>query len=299
MATRSPGEQQSERPGPATPGEGRTPKPRTTRARRLQRPSRPPLWVLAPAALGGALLLLPLAALVLRLDWRAVPATLAAPETLEALGLSLGTAAVATALCLVLGVPLALVIARTEGTLATVLRALTTLPLVLPPLVGGLALLSLLGRGGLLGDWLFGLGIRVPFTTPAVVIAQTFVALPFLVISVEGALRGHGDGYERVAESLGASPWTVLRRVTLPMIAPSLAAGAILCFTRALGEFGATALFAGNSAGVTRTVPLAIYTAFNGAGVSQDAALVLSLTLMLVAIIALLCLRSRATAVAP
>lgn len=257
------------------------------------RHARLPAALLAPAAIGAATLLLPLAALLLRIDWAGVPRTLAAPETLSALGLSLGTATAATVLCTALGVPLALVIARADGAAAALLRACVTLPLVLPPLVGGLALLSLLGRGGLLGDWLLGFGIRIPFTTLAVVIAQTFVALPFLVISVEGALRARGSAYERVAENLGARPWTVLRRVTLPLLAPGLAAGAILCFTRALGEFGATALFAGNAAGSTRTVPLAIYTAFNGAGVAQDTALTLSLLLVLLAVVALLCMRTR------
>lgn len=260
--------------------------------------ARLPLGVLIPACVAIATLVLPLAALILRVDWASVPGTLAEPATRSALGLSLLTATIATGLCVVLGVPLALVIARAEGALATILRALTTLPLVLPPLVGGLALLTLLGRGGLLGDWLLDLGIRVPFTTPAVVLAQTFVALPFLVISVEGALRGLDTGYERVAESLGARPWTVLRRVTLPLLAPSLVAGAILCFTRALGEFGATALFAGNAEGTTRTMPLAIYTAFNGAGVTQDVAITLSLLLVFVAIVALLCMRSRVAGVA-
>lgn len=260
--------------------------------------SRLPLGVIVPAVIGIAILVLPLAALVLRVDWSSVPATLADPATRSALGLSLLTASIATVLCVILGVPLALLIARTRGPLATLLRALTTLPLVLPPLVGGLALLTLLGRGGLLGDWLLELGIRVPFSTPAVIIAQTFVALPFLVIAVEGALRGLDADMERVAESLGATPWTVLRRITLPLLAPSLAAGAILCFTRALGEFGATALFAGNAEGSTRTMPLAIYTAFNGAGVTQDVAITLSLVLVLVAIVALLCMRSRVTGVA-
>lgn len=260
--------------------------------------ARLPLGVLVPACVAIATLVLPLAALILRVDWASVPGTIAEPATRSALGLSLLTATIATGLCVVLGVPLALVIARAEGALATVLRALTTLPLVLPPLVGGLALLTLLGRGGLLGDWLLDLGIRVPFTTPAVVLAQTFVALPFLVISVEGALRGLDSGYERVAESLGAKPWTVLGRVTLPLLAPSLVAGAILCFTRALGEFGATALFAGNAEGTTRTMPLAIYTAFNGAGVTQDVAITLSLLLVFVAVVALLCMRSRVAGVA-
>lgn len=252
-----------------------------------------PRLIAIPAILAVAMLMLPLAALLIRVDWARVPDVLLMPETYSALGLSLLTAVVATVLCILLGVPLALYIARTDGLLSAVLRACTTLPLVLPPLVGGLALLSLLGRGGLLGDWLLSMGIRIPFTTTAVILAQTFVALPFLVISVEGALRSRDVGYERVAESLGAGPWTVLRRVTLPLLAPSLVAGSILCFTRALGEFGATALFAGNSPGTTRTMPLAIYTAFNGAGVTQDTALTLSLMLVLVAIIALLFMRSR------
>lgn len=257
--------------------------------------SRLPAAVWIPAALAAAILVLPLIALFLRVDWAQLPATLVSAEALSALGLSLTTASIATALCVLLGVPLALVIARTRGVLAAILRALTTLPLVLPPLVGGLALLSLFGRGGVLGGTLEGFGIQIPFTTVAVVMAQTFVALPFLVITVEGALRGlHGD-FERTAEGLGARPWTVLRRVTLPLLAPSLTAGAILCFTRALGEFGATALFAGNTPGTTRTMPLAIYTAFNGAGVSQDTALTLSLLLILVAVVALLFTRSRST----
>lgn len=251
-----------------------------------------------PAVLASAILVLPLAALFLRVDWAQVPATITSPDALSALGLSLLTATIATTLCVLLGLPLALTIARAPAPLATALRALTTLPLVLPPLVGGLALLSLLGRGGVFGDALASIGIRVPFTTAAVIIAQTFVSLPFLVIAVEGALRNLDRGFERAAEGLGAKPWTVLRRVTLPLLAPSLAAGTILCFTRALGEFGATALFAGNAEGTTRTMPLAIYTAFNGAGVSQDIALALSLMLVLVAGVALLSMRTKPTGIA-
>ncbi len=171
------------------------------------------------------------------------------------------------------------------------LRTLATLPLVLPPLVGGIALLALLGRNGLLGATFSLAGIRIPFTTTAVVIAQTFVALPFLVISVEGALRSVGTRYETVAAGLGAGRFTVFRRVTLPLAAPGLLAGTVLCFARALGEFGATALFAGNAAGTTRTMPLAIYTAFNGAGVSEDTAIALSLMLILVAVAVLLVMR--------
>src|SRR5690606_24797860 len=229
---------------------------------------------------------------LVRLDWAGVPAAISSPEALQALGLSLSTAAVAMVLCLLLGVPLALVIARSTGWLPPVLRTLTTLPLVLPPLVGGIALLSLLGRTGLLGGVRAVADIQIPFTTAAVVIAQTFVALPFLVISVEGALRAVGTGHEQVAAGLGASRFTVFRRVTLPLAAPGLLAGTVLCFARALGEFGATALFAGNALGVTRTLPLAIYTAFNGAGVREDTAIALSLMLIVVAIAVLLLMRS-------
>lgn len=254
-----------------------------------------PPWLIVPATLGALVLVLPFVALLTRLDWPGVPAAITSPEALQALGLSLSTAVVATALCLVLGVPLALVIARSEGWLPAVLRTLTTLPLVLPPLVGGIALLSLLGRNGLLGGVLSVAGIQIPFTTAAVVVAQTFVALPFLVISVEGSLRAIGTGHELVAASLGASRFTVFRRVTLPLAAPGLLAGTVLCFARALGEFGATALFAGNAPGVTRTMPLAIYTAFNGAGVREDTAIALSLMLIIVAVVVLLLMRSWRT----
>jgi molybdate transport system permease protein len=166
----------------------------------------------------------------------------------------------------------------------------------MPPLVGGIALLYLLGRNGLVGGFLeLAFGIQLPFTTAAVVIAQSFVALPFLVIAVEGALRTAGTGFETIAATLGAGRWTVFRRVTLPTILPGLLAGTVLAFARALGEFGATALFAGNAAGVTRTMPLAIYTAFNGAGATQDSAIALSLLLVVVGIIILLLLRSWRT----
>lgn len=261
-------------------------------------PSRPPSWLIVPAALGTALLVLPFVALLARLDWAGVPAAITSDAALQALGLSLTTAAIATVLCLLLGVPLAVLIARAPGWLAAVLRTLTTLPLVLPPLVGGIALLTLLGRQSVLGELLGEIGIRIPFTTTAVVIAQTFVAMPFLVISVEGSLRTGGAAHELVAATLGARPFTVFRRVTLPLVAPGLVAGTVLCFARALGEFGATALFAGNAAGVTRTMPLAIYTAFNGAGVGEDTAIALSLMLILVAIAVLVLMRGwRADAV--
>ena len=229
---------------------------------------RPPAWLIVPAGIATLLLAMPFVALLVRLDWAGVPAAIAAPAALQALALSLTTASLATVICLVLGVPL-----------------------VLPPLVGGIALLSLFGRAGLLGGALALVGVRIPFTTVAVVIAQTFVALPFLVISVEGALRTNGTAHEAVAASLGARRFTVFRRVTLPLVAPGLVAGTVLCFARALGEFGATALFAGNAPGVTRTMPLAIYTAFNGAGVGEDTAIALSLLLIAVAVAVLVLMR--------
>jgi molybdate transport system permease protein len=249
--------------------------------------ARTPLWLLAPAVLGLALLVIPLLALLPRVAWADLPATITSPAALDALWLSLRTAALAVLLCAVLGVPLALVIARARPRVAAILRALVTLPLVLPPLVGGVALLAVVGRTGVLGPWLEAAGISVAFTPWAVVLAQTFVALPFLVITVEGSLRTVGDRYEVVAATLGARPATVLRRVSLPLIAPSLLGGTVLAFTRALGEFGATALVAGNRPGVTQTVPMAIYTAFNGAGVTRDVALVLSVLLVATALLIL------------
>lgn len=251
-----------------------------------------PQILLVPAIVGLALLVLPLVTLVARVDWSTLWTDVTAPEATSALLLSLGTGLVATLVCIVLGVPLALVIARSGRRLAGVLRALVTVPLVLPPMVGGIALLFLFGRTSRLGGLLAEVGIRIPFSTTAVVLAQTFVALPFLVLAVEGSLRTSGVGYEQTAAALGAGRWTILRRVTLPLAAPGLIAGVILCFARAIGEFGATALFAGNAPGVTQTMPLAIYTAFNGAGVTQGTAVALSLLLLVTAIGVLLLVRA-------
>ncbi len=260
--------------------------------------SRPPAALWLPAGIGVLLLVLPLLALLLRIDWAEVPSVLLSATALDALRLSLITAGIATLCCVLLGVPLAIVLTRLGGAAAVVLRGIVLLPLVLPPLVGGMALLLLFGRGGVLGDALWALGTRLPFTTAAVVLAQIFVALPFLVISVEGALRSADPELESVAEGLGARPATVLRRVTLPLIAPALVSGTTLSFTRALGEFGATAMFAGNAAGTTQTIPLAVYTAFNGAGVGQDTALALALLLICIAFATLLLLRGRIAGVA-
>jgi molybdate transport system permease protein len=246
------------------------------------------LWL--PAALALALLALPLLALVTRAPWAELPQLLSRTEVAQALGLSLGTATVSTALCLVLGIPLALVLARSAGwplVPRRLLRAVVTVPLVLPPVVGGVALLLLLGRHGLIGQWL---PFTVPFTTSAVVIAQVFVALPFLVLAVEGALRASDRRFELAAATLGASRWTVFRRVTLPLIAPGVAAGALLCFTRALGEFGATVTFAGSFPGVTQTLPVATYLELQR---DPDAAIALSLVLMVISVVVLLSLRDR------
>ena len=172
------------------------------------------------------------------------------------------------------------------------MRVLVNLPLVMPPLVGGLALLMLFGRRGLIGGPLYDMtGWMLPFTTPAVVVSQVFVALPFMVISVEGVLRTQSAGYMEAAQTLGASPRYVLMKVVLPLAAPGIAAGTVLTFARALGEFGATALFAGNRQGVTQTMPLAIYTAFNGGGVSQSSAIALALMLLFSAFAVLLLAR--------
>ncbi|GAA1995626.1 ABC transporter permease [Microbacterium pumilum] len=245
-----------------------------------------------PAVLGLALLVLPLAALVFRVEWSTLWHDITAPAAIAALGLSLQTGLIATGLCVILGVPLALAIARMPHRPAAVVRAFVTVPLVLPPMVGGVALLFLFGRSSWLGGVLADVGIRVPFTTTAVVLAQAFVALPFLVLALEASLRTTGVGYEQTAAALGAPRWTILWRVTLPLAAPGLVAGVILCFARAVGEFGATALFAGNAPGVTQTMPLAIYTAFNGAGVTQGSAVALSLLLLVTAVTVLLLVRA-------
>lgn len=253
-----------------------------------------PRWTYLPAALAVALLVLPLLALLVRADWASVPGALVSVEAREALWLSLRCGVAATVICLILGTPLAMLLARRDGAPARLLRAAVTVPLVLPPLVGGIALLYLLGINGLAGRYLYAwFDIRIAFSTVAVVIAETFVALPFLVLTLEGAVRSSGSRYEVVAATLGAGRWTVLRRVTLPLLGPALASGTALCFARALGEFGATALFAGSAQGTTRTMPLAIYAAFNGGGDNTNTAVALSLLLVAAAVAILVLVRPR------
>jgi molybdate transport system permease protein len=235
--------------------------------------------VWAVAVLGTVFLALPLVALLTRVRWSRFGELVTSEASLAALWLSLKTSGAATMVCLLLGVPMALVLARTDFPGQRVLRSVVTLPLVLPPVVGGIALLYTFGRRGLLGRTLDVLGVDIAFSTVAVVIAQSFVAL---VVSLEGTLRSVGQGYEVVAATLGARPSTVLVRVTLPLVLPGLASAAVLSFARALGEFGATLTFAGSLQGVTRTLPLEIYLQRE---TDADAAVALSFVLIAVAVI--------------
>lgn len=264
----------------------REPSPAGVRRRR-----RAPLALVVPAVLGMLFLVLPFVALLVRSPWGQLGSLVVSQPVLDALWLSLRTATAATVICLLLGVPMAWMLARTRFHGQNVLRALLTMPLVMPPVVGGVALLSLLGRRGMLGRHIDGLfGLTIPFTTVAVVIAEAFVALPFLVLTVDGSLRSVDQRYEHAAAVLGASRWYVFRRVTLPLVGPSVATGTVLCFARALGEFGATITFAGNFPGRTQTMPLAIYLAMER---DPDTALALSLVLIGVSLAALIALRSR------
>ncbi|MEU5098146.1 molybdate ABC transporter permease subunit [Streptomyces sp. NPDC020996] len=250
-----------------------------------------PLPLLLPALVGLAFLLLPLVALLVRAPWSTLPDQLTSAAVWQALRLSLLCATAATAVSLVIGVPLAWLLARTDFPGRGLVRALVTLPLVLPPVVGGVALLLALGRNGVVGRWLDAwFGVTLPFTTAGVVLAETFVAMPFLVISVEGTLRAADPRYEEAATTLGASRFTAFRRVTLPLVAPGIAAGAVLAWARALGEFGATITFAGNFPGRTQTMPLAVYLALQN---DPAAAIALSLVLLTVSIAVLAGLRDR------
>jgi molybdate transport system permease protein len=271
-------------------------KPDTKRATRTRAngrlwQSRTPLLLAAPAAVALLFLVLPLVGLVIRAPWTDAAAVLSSAGALQALKLSMITATIAVIIVLLIGVPLAWVLARPGLRGASVLRALITIPLVLPPVVGGVALFTVLGRSGLLGRPLYQLtGFAFPFTPYAVVLAQVFVALPFLVLSVEGALRAADRRYEEAASTLGARPVTVFRRITLPLIGPGIAAGAVLAWARALGEFGATITFAGNFPGTTRTMPLEVYLALE---TDPGSALLLSVLLLGVSVAVLALLRER------
>ncbi|MCW2780652.1 MAG: modB [Marmoricola sp.] len=241
--------------------------------------------------MAAVFLVLPLVALVWAAPLGSFWSTITTHESLQALRLSVFTSTVAAAACVVLGLPLAWILARLDFPGRQILRGLVTVPLVLPPVVAGVALLSAFGRMGLIGKPLLDLwDIRIPYTTFAVVIAHTFVSLPFFVISVEGALRATPKSLEVAAATLGADRWTTFRRVTLPLAMPGVVAGVVLAWARSLGEFGATITFAGNYPGTTRTMPLEVYTQLQG---DQDTATALSLVLLIVCIAVLVCLRER------
>jgi len=246
---------------------------------------------MVPALLALIFLGLPLLALLIKAPWDRLWQVLTSPTSLDALRLSLTTASAATLVAFIIGVPLAWLLARQEFVGRKFARALVTVPLVLPPVVGGIALLLAFGRRGIVGQYLDQwFGITLPFTTPGVVVAEAFVAMPFLIITVEGALRSLDGRFEDAAATLGASRLTIFRRVTLPLIAPSLIAGAVLTFARALGEFGATITFAGNLPGVTQTLPLAVYVGLEG---DPAEAVALSLVLLAVSVTVLVVLRDK------
>jgi len=243
---------------------------------------RPPLLLVVLATVGAGLFVFPLAGLLVKAPWEQLPALLVAPEARDALGLSLLCSLSATALCVLLGVPLAWVQQRTRLPGRGLLRAITTLPVVLPPVAGGVALLYAFGSRGIFG-WVLNrdTGIQLAFTTTGVIIAETFVAMPFMVITISGALQSVDRRLEEAARTFGANRWTIFWRVTLPLIRPSLIAGTVLSWARALGEFGATITFAGNYPGKTQTMPLAVYVALE---TNPDAAVALSLILVAVSL---------------
>jgi molybdate transport system permease protein len=252
---------------------------------------RTPYGIFVPALVGAAFLLLPLVGLLVRAPWRNLPGLIASPAVRTALRLSLETATSATVVAIIFGVPIAWVLARVNFRGRGAVRALVTLPLVLPPVAGGIALLLAYGRHGVVGQrMLDAFGISLPFTTVGVVVAETFVAMPFLIVAVEGSLRALDSRYDQVAATMGASRWFTFRHVTLPMLGPGIAAGAVLCWARALGEFGATITFAGSYPGTTQTMPLQIYLELQD---NPDAAIALSLVLLVVSVAILAGLRDR------
>lgn len=252
-----------------------------------------PVVVIAVAALAVVVFTVPLLALMVRVPWSDIDDVVTSSASRDALVLSLLTSVSATVCAAILGLPLAWVLARTAMPGRSIVRAVCTLSMVMPPVVAGVALLAALGRRGLVGelldDWF---GLRLPFTTPAVVIAQVFVAMPFFVLTVESALRGTDRTVEDAARTLGASPAYVMRRVTLPAVRPAIVAGLVLTWARALGEFGATVTFAGNFPGTTRTLPVATYLALES---DVDEALLMAMVLVVVSFIVLVSLRDRWT----
>ena len=253
--------------------------------------TRTPRPLLAPAGLAVALLALPLVGLLQRAPWSTLPDHLTTPELLDAIRVSIVVSLGAVAACVVLGLPLARVLARSEWRGIGALRVLVLLPMVLPPVVGGTALLFALGRRGLFGEWLDRwFGITLPFTTAGAVVAATFVALPFFVTTVESALRDGGDTLDEAAATLGAGPWSTFLHVTLPSIRPAVAAGSALAWARALGEFGATITFAGSLGGRTRTLPIETFLALEQ---DPESAVAISVLLLTISLTVLAVLRGR------
>jgi molybdate transport system permease protein len=252
---------------------------------------RPPLVLVLPAALAVFVLVVPLVAMVAETDWATLPSELASEPLRDALWLSIVTSTAAMVVCLVLGLPVAWILARVTFRGRGVLRALVTVPLVLPPVVAGIALRNAFGRTGVLGEPLLEwTGFAFPFTTWGVVLAHVFVSLPFVVIAIEGALRSADPVYDAAAATLGATRWTAFRRVTVPLAMPGILAGMVLGWSRSLGEFGATITFNGNYPGTTQTMPTLIYVTRQS---DQDAAQALSLVMLVMSIAVLLLLRDR------
>ena len=241
-----------------------------------------PRWLFVPAGLGIIFLLLPIIGLISQISWSNFPALIFADTAIDALRLSIRTSATATAIVVAIGIPLSMILAWTDFPGKKLLRALLLLPLVLPPVVSGIALLQAFGRRGLIGSLFEAFGIEVAFTTVAVVISQVFISLPFMVVTLEGALNTAGRSYQTVAMSLGASPTRTLWRVSVPMMTPAIMSGGILAFARSLGEFGATSIFAGSRQGVTRTLPVEIYLQRE---IDPDSAIALSLLLIISSIV--------------
>lgn len=253
--------------------------------------SRPLVVVMILAAVGVLLFALPILGILVETPWRDLPVLLSSDVVVSALRLSLISSLSATLLSVLFGVPVAFVLARSEFRLKVVVRGLVLLPLVLPPVVGGAALLLALGRRGLLGEPVYNVtGFVLPFSLWGVIAATTFVAMPFLIITVEAALRNLDGRLEGAAESLGAGAWTVLRRITLPMIYPALVSGIALTWARAFGEFGATITFAGNLQGRTQTLPLAVFVALEA---DRPTAIAISLLMIVVSMTVLILLRDR------
>ena len=263
------------------------------RTRRADRARARPPWPLLPlAAVTVVFLVVPFLALLQRTPWTGLGELLGRPLVVDALRLSLLTSLAATTIALVFGIPLAWLLARQPFPGRSVIRALVLLPMVLPPVVGGAALLFAFGRRGLLGEPVYDqTGFLLPYSTWGVIVANTFVAMPFLIITVEAGLRSMDRRYEDAAATLGASSWVVFRRITVPMVAPSIVAGAVLCWARALGEFGATVTFAGNLQGRTQTMPLAVFLALESG--DRQAAIALSLLLIVVSLAVMLPMRDR------